>query len=114
MELINNLVIFRANILEESLMPLASFRALLDNLEFERNETFAFKYDLIGTIYRRPIKQLDRFYFKGKTNNYLDPDALAVIEWSLSMPVQRVDWKRTTECLKSKDLPPFFANKTQR
>lgn len=63
---------YKENVIQPGLMPLSAFKTLLDKLEFDQNEVFAFKNDPIAIMYQRPIKQLDHFYFKKSSKNYFD------------------------------------------
>lgn len=100
--LINLLVAYRDNVLRPELLSLENFRALIESMQIEKNETFAFQDDPVPKIYRREIELFERFYLNGRRGT---------VEYSILLPFNSLEWNSTMTCLNGSDLTPFYAQK---
>merc|ERR1712029_97517 len=109
MRLIDKLVLYRGNFLHPSIYSFGELKKFIAGLNIdEKHEIFLFKNDSISKIYKRPIKQFERFYFLPASKNFYDFRSSGKIEFSINLPFQNLNFDSKTPCIGSHKLPPFF------
>ena len=79
----------------------------LSNIEI-RAMLFSFKNKILETYYQYPLLMQSRFVMSEPSKRYLSLDSYATVYTQLFIPLHDPNYDPNKNCLRLKDLPPFF------